>query len=143
VARRIAFWFLALAPPLVLLSFLVPGIVSEYLFATLAGGFPVALIGLAAGRRRGGTPLGGWLLGLLVLLEGATVAMLLLRGRVADGPWIGGLPVAAVIQLVGLWLAPLVLVGLVYALTFDRYELRDEDLARLDRLGRDADGDGW
>jgi len=142
VTRRIALWFLALAPPLILLSFLIPGTVSEVLFATLAAGFPVALVGLAAGRRRGGALLGRWLLGLLVILEGSSVAVLLLRGQVADGPWIAGLPVAAVIQLVGLWLAPLVLVGLVYALTFDRYELRDEDLARLDRLGRDADGDG-
>jgi len=57
--------------------------------------------------------------------------MLLLRGQVIDGPWFGGLPGAAAIQLYGLFLAPLLLVALTYALTFDRFGIREEDLERL------------
>jgi hypothetical protein len=68
--------------------------------------------------------------------------MLLLRGRVLDGPWFGGLPLAAAIQLYGVWLAPLLLVALVYALTFDRFALRQEDLDRLGQFLRDREDDG-
>jgi len=91
--------------------------------------------------RRGGLgPLALPLIALLVFLEGCAVGMLLLRGQVLDGPWFGGLPAAAAVQLYGLWLVPLFLVALVYALTFDRFEMRQEDLDRLDRFNRDAEG---
>ena len=58
------------------------------------------------------------------------------RGHVLDGPWIGGLPMGAAVQLYGLWLTPLLLVALVYALTFDRFELTQEDLDRLEEHRR-------
>jgi hypothetical protein len=41
---------------------------------------------------------------------------------------------AAAIQLYGLFFGPLLLVALVYALTFDRFELTDEALERLELL---------
>ncbi len=59
--------------------------------------------------------------------------MLLLRGRVLEAPWAAGLPLAAAIQLYGMWLAPLALVALAYALTFESFALRGEDLERLRR----------
>ncbi|MCU0235317.1 MAG: hypothetical protein MUE90_14955, partial [Thermoanaerobaculales bacterium] len=74
---------------------------------------------------------------LLVLLEASVAGMLLLRGRVADGPWIGGLPAAAALMVYGLWLAPLVVVALAYALCFDRAGLRTEDLDELARRFRE------
>ena len=140
MTRRVALCFLALAPPLVLLSFVVPGRLPEVLFATVAMAFPVALIGLVTGRSGDRGSLAPWLIALLLILEASTVGMLLLRGKVADGPWIGGLPAAAAIQLFGLWLVPLGLVALVYALTFDRHELREEDLARLRQARRERGG---
>jgi hypothetical protein len=141
MARRIALLFLALASPLVLLSFLLPGSFSEALFAVLVMGYPVALIALAVARQGRIGVLGAPLLCFLVLLEGCVVAMLLLRGRVVDGPWVGGLPLAAAVQLYGLWLAPLFLVALIYALSFDRYELREKDLERLRSLHPNNEND--
>jgi hypothetical protein len=131
VARRIALLFLALASPLLLVLFLIPGPFAETVFAALVMAYPVALIALAVARQGRLGPLGLPLVGLLILLEGCAVGMLLLRGRVLDGPWLGGLPLAAAIQLYGLFLAPLLLVALAYALTFDRFELRQQDLERL------------
>ena len=68
--------------------------------------------------------------------------MLLFRGQVLDGPWFGGLPAATAIQLYGLWLTPLLLVALVYALTFDRFELTQEDLDRLESRKRTSTRNG-
>jgi hypothetical protein len=139
VARRLSLLFLAVASPLVVLTFFLPGPVAEYLFTTLVMAYPVALIALAVARRGRLGPLAVPLVSLLVILEACGLGMLVLRGRVADGPWIGGLPAAAAVQLYGLGLVPLLLVTLVYALTFDRYELRAEDLERLEKARRDAD----
>ena len=85
------------------------------------------------GCRRNGRigPLGIPLLALLVFLEACTIGMLVLRGHVTDGPWFGGLPLAAAIQLYGLFLTPLLLVALAYALTFDKFEMTEDDLERL------------
>jgi hypothetical protein len=142
MARRIALLFLALASPLILVLNFMPWPVAETLFAVLVMGYPVALIAMAVARQGRVGPLGLPLLGLLILLEGCAVGMLLLRGRVLDGPWFGGLPLAAAIQLYGVWLAPLLLVALVYALTFDRFALRQEDLDRLGQFLRDREDDG-
>ena len=142
MVRRIALLFLSLASPLILILNFMPWPVAETLFAMLVMGYPVALIAMAVARQGRLGPLGLPLLGLLVLLEACAVGMLVLRGRVLDGPWLGGLPLAAAIQLYGVWLAPLLLVALAYALTFDRFELRQEDLDRLEQYLRDREDDG-
>lgn len=141
MARRTALAFLAFASPALLVLFSVPWRPAEEIFAVLVMAFPVALIvvaidrdGRLAGRR---LPLAV----LLVFLELCTVGMLVLRGRVLDGPWLGGLPLAAAIQLYGVFLAPLLLVALAYALTFERYELRERDLDRLRRFVDDRKGE--
>ena len=101
----------------------------------------MALIVVAVGRRGGVGPLGIPLLILLVFLEACAVGMLLLRGRVTDAPWFGGLPLAAAIQLYGLFLTPLLLVALTYALTFDRFEMKQDDLDRLEKIERRPGGE--
>ena len=141
MARRISLWFLAIASPVMLALFFLPWVWVQPVFAVLVMGYPVALIAVAAGHRDGLGPLAIPLLVLLLFLEACTVGMLLLRGHVLDGPWFGGLPLAAAIQLYGLFLTPLLLVALTYALTFDRFEMRDEDLDRLADLRRER-GDG-
>jgi len=128
MARRLSLLFLAVASPVMLALFLVPWPWAEVVFAVLVMGYPVALIVVAVGRRGGVGPLGIPLLILLVFLEACAIGMLLLRGHVTDAPWLGGLPLAAAIQLYGLFLTPLLLVALTYALTFDRFELK---LARV------------
>ena len=140
MARRIALLFLALASPLILVLFLLPWPFAEFTFAVLVTAYPIALIVLAVARKQGLGPLRLPLLGLLFFLEACVVGMLLFRGHVLDGPWFGGLPLAASIQLYGIWLAPLLLVVLAHALTFDRFGMREEDLERLKTLGRDPEG---
>jgi len=57
-----------------------------------------------------------------------------------------GLPLATAVQLYGLFLAPLFLVAFAYALTFDRFGLRRDELAslrrRFPRRGVDPEADG-
>ncbi len=132
--KRAAIVFLSIASALILLSFL-PGLrFGPVLFAVLAVAFPVALIALGAARQGRLGPLTVPLTLLLVILETSLVGMMILRGHVIDGPWVAGLPLAAAIQLFGMWLLPLGLVALVYAITFDSFTLREEDLGRLERL---------
>lgn len=138
--RRLAAAFLATASPVVLILCFLPGAAAEWTFALLVTAFPVALVAFAVGRRVRLGVLGIGLLGLLVLLEASVVALLLLRGRVLDGPWLDGLPAAPVVQIVGLCLIPLPLVGLLYALTFDRPGTTGRDVGAL--TGRDDDRDG-
>lgn len=142
MARALSLLFLAVASPLILVLFAVPLPGAGPLFALLVMGYPVALVALAVSRNGRLGPLGIPLLILLIFLEACTVGMLLARGRVLDGPWIGGLPLGAAIQLYGLFLAPLLLVALVYALTFDRFEMREEDLDRIEAYRRANEGDG-
>jgi hypothetical protein len=137
MARRLALAFLAVASPVTLVLFTLPGPLAESLFAVLVMAYPVALIVLAVARNGRLGPLAFPLLALLVFFEACVVAMLVLRGQVLTAPWFGGLPLAAAIQLYGLWLAPLFLVALAYAVTFDRYELRQDDLDRLDEAIED------
>ena len=142
MARRIALLFLAVASPLLLALFLMPWPFAEVLFSVLVMAYPVALIVVAVAREGRRGPVVWFLIGLLLFLEACAIGMFMLRGRVLDGPWFGGLPLAAAIQLYGLWLVPLLLVALAYGLTFDRFELRQEDLDRLDDSLRDREDDG-
>lgn len=136
MARKISLLFLAVASPLMVALFLMPWEWAEVLFALLVMGYPVALIAIAVGRRGTLGPLRYPLLALLVFLELCVIGMLAFRGQVLDGPWFGGLPAAAAIQLYGVFLTPLLLVALAYALTFDRFEIREEDLERLAEIDR-------
>jgi hypothetical protein len=142
MARRIALLFLAIASPLLLALFLMPWPWAETLFSLLVMAYPVALIVVAVARKGRLGLVGLPLIGLLLFLEACALGMLVLRGRVLDGPWFGGLPLAAAIQLYGLWLVPLLLVALAYGLTFDRFELRQEDIDRLDEYLREREDDG-
>jgi hypothetical protein len=133
MARTFALGFLAIAAPMILLCLFVGSALGEVVFAVLVTAFPIALIALGASRGGHLGPLGWPLLGLLLLLEGAVVAMLALRGTVPTAPWLGGLPLATAVQVYGLFLAPLFYVSLLYAFTFDRFSLRSEDLEELRR----------
>lgn len=141
MARRVSLLFLAVASPVMLVLFLLPWGWAQAVFAVLVMAYPVALIAVAVGRRGNLGPLRSPLLALLLFLEACVVGMLVFRGQVLDGPWFGGLPAAAAIQLYGVFLVPLFLVALAYALTFDRFEIRDEDLERLaEHAKRDSCG---
>lgn len=140
--RRLALAFLALGSPAVLGACWWAGPRGEVVFALLVVAFPLALIALGATRRGRLGPLRLPLVALGLILEGSLVALLLLRGRVEELPWVGGLPLVAAIQVYCMALLPLGLVVLAYALTFESFTLRSEDLDRLRRsLGRPDDED--
>lgn len=133
--------FLSIASPALLVASLVPGRTPDWGLALLSAAFPVALMALGAARRTpapGGPrrpgALGWVLVALLVILEGAAIGVLALSGGAADGLGavrLAGLPVTTVIQVVGLWLLPLPLAALGYALTFERAGVTGEDLEHL------------
>jgi len=124
VHKASALLFLTVAAPLTALLFWLPVPASGEIFAVLAVAFPVALVVVGACRDGRLGPLAWPLVALTLILEGSVVAMLWWRGRVADGPWVAGLPISAAVMI-------LLLVGLAYALTFSRFTLREEDLEAL------------
>lgn len=109
-----------------------------------AGAF-LSLIALGSARygERGRIP---WALGLLaVVLCGGFAAMILLPPPDSAEPvlWLG-LPRGAAVLIYGIGILPLFLAPLSYALDFERWTLRDEDLERVrqmaaDRQARESD----
>ncbi len=136
MAKRLALILLAISAPGMLVTLVWRTVVGEVVFSLLAVIFPIALIVLGAQRRGRLGPLLAPLAVVTVHLLAGVVAMLVLRGRVLDGPWLWGLPLATAIQVYGIFLLPLLLVSLSYALSFERYGLRAEDLERLRRRFR-------
>lgn len=134
--RTVALTVLAAACPLTLAALLLPGALSDLLLAALTGVVPAALMALGAGSSPGRFH---WLFPTLgLLLAAAAVTVLLLSGRSAGAEGASGLPAAAVVQIVGLWLLPLPLATLGYALTFDRAGVSREALGELRRrFGRE------
>ena len=59
--------------------------------------------------------------------------MFLLRGKVLEAAWFGGLPLAAALEIYAMWLLPLVPVALAYAFTFESFHLTEADLRRIRR----------
>jgi hypothetical protein len=145
---------LAAASPLTLAAQLLPGAVSDLLLAALTGVLPAALMALGAGSSSGPVsgpmsdgPVSGpmserwrWLFpGLGALLAAAAVSVLALSRAAGEAGAATGLPPATVVQIVGLWLLPLPLATLGYALTFDRAGVRPEALDALRRRFPRAD----
>lgn len=136
MARRFALGFLGISSALILgLSFWGHPVAGVG-FAVLAMAFPVSLmiLGVARGPRLGAIRFP--ILILLVLLETALLGMLHFRGSGIDGTTFLGLPPAAGWQIFGVFLAPLAVVALGYAWTFDAFGVSDEDLKTLRTLSR-------
>lgn len=108
-------------------------------FAVLAVAFPAGLMTL--GAMRGGSRALWPICALLVWLELGLAGMLALRGSVAAGPWILGLPAAAAILVYGYLFVPLALVALGYAWTSRSFLPSREELDRLRELARRRGGD--
>ncbi len=148
--------FLGLGSPLLLAS-LWFGAVAP--FVALAIAFPVALMALGAARAsrkavaasaRAADRPSRWrvaalpvaLVVLLLLLEASFLAMLNLRGRVAEAAWPLGLPLATWIELVGVGLLPLLFVPAAYAAAFSRRGLSTQDLERVRSARRELEAAG-
>lgn len=141
--RRVILGFVAACSLASLAIFFVDATWVAWVFTGVVAAFPIALIALAVVRNGRLGPLAIPLLVLLLILEAAFAAMLALAGKVETAPWFGGLPAAAAILIYGVFLAPFLLVVLAYAMTFDRFALRDADLEALrSDFGPRTRGDG-
>jgi hypothetical protein len=132
MVRRLALIFLGLASPGVLVCSCFSGFFAQLGVVFLVMAFPIALMVIAVARKGRLGPLTAPLLALGLILEISGIAILILRGQVVEAPWFGAFPLAAAIQIYGLWLGLLVLVSFAYGLTFDRWELPEEDLRRFE-----------
>ncbi|HEY4565428.1 MAG TPA: hypothetical protein VIJ36_20805 [Thermoanaerobaculia bacterium] len=132
MARPSALVLLALATLASLAAFLGSPL-APWLAAFGGATFPVALIALGAARqgRLGSLTLPLALLWLL--LAGGLAAVLALP---AGGPDVAGLPLATALMIFVLVPVPLLGLGLLYALSFGRLGVREEDLDRMRRLRR-------
>jgi hypothetical protein len=115
---------------------LLPGDPPAWSPYALALGTGALLSGLlmAGAARRGSLPLGVGVLflGTGLWVTGGLWALLALPGvDAADAPLFLGLPRRAAFLLLGVGLAPGLVVPVAYGLVFDRSTLTDEDLARL------------
>lgn len=130
LAHRAAIVLLALSALAALAAFCFGSAPGPWLAAFAGATFPVALIALGAARagRLAGI---GWALGLVwLLLAGGLFAILALP---QGGPDIGGLPLGTALMLFVLVPVPLLLLGFLYAATFDK-GLRQGDLDRIRRF---------
>jgi len=122
-----------------LVALLLPGPAADWTFALATTLLPVALMALGARSRRGIGPARWALVVLFAVLAVSVGVILALAGRPAGGPTVLGFPFAALVQVVGLWLLPLPLATLTYALTFDRAGLGPGELEALrERAARSA-----
>jgi hypothetical protein len=130
LAHRVAILLLALSALAALAAFCFGSALGPWLAAFAGATFPVALIALGAARegRLAGIR---WALGLvwIVLAGGLFAIMALPQG----GPDIGGLPLGTALMLFVLVPVPLLLLGFLYAASFDG-GLREEDLDRIRRF---------
>lgn len=124
MAHRAAVVLLALAALASLAAFCFGSVLGPWLAAFAGATFPMALIGLGARR------IGRVLALLWLLLAGGLFAILALP---EGGPDFFGLPLATALMLFVLVPVPLLVLGFVYAATFER-SLRQEDLDRIRRF---------
>lgn len=100
---------------------------------------------MALGAQRGGRLGPLWIpVGFVVLVVGGGLSALVLMPPAdpAAGALILGLPRRAALLMYGVGLLPTLVVPVAYALTFERFTLSDEDLARVRSAGRAARGEG-
>jgi hypothetical protein len=131
LARSSALVLLALAALAALAAFGFGPPLAPWLAAFAGASFPVALIALGALRqgRLGALALP---LALLWILLAAGLAAILVLPH--GGPDVLGLPLATAIMIFVLVPVPLLGLGALYAMGFDRHGLREEDLERMRRL---------
>lgn len=123
---------LTVSSALLFLAFGSGGVLAIGVTILLVSAMPVVLILLASGPRLSRRLLGA-LLVLWLLLAGSFLGLLWVSG--ADGAAVrfAGKPLSLVLLLVGLGVAPLVVVSWAYVATFDEMGVSDSDLERLRR----------
>lgn len=137
--RRFALIVLGFASPALLAAGWL-GADAGPLYALLAVVFPVALAALAAPPRRPAPRLATVLAVLLLLLGGAAVALFAAHDAAPRSGARSDLPLGLVVALGGLWLLPLVVVGLGYGWSFSEHGPSAAELDRVRAASAARDG---
>lgn len=119
------------------LGLIVPGRGWEALYALAAVALPGALLLFGEPGRGPRRRLVAAAVTTLVLLTGGLTSLMWLAGSEATDLWLLGLPVGLAIQIWGMCLAPLLIVGLLFALDFERFTPAARDLERIRSLADD------
>jgi hypothetical protein len=141
LARSFALVLLALAALASLAAFGLGAAPAPWLAAFAGASFPVALIALGGVRRGRLGTLALPLALLWLLLAGGLGAVLALPHGGPDVALAGGLPLATALMIFVLVPVPLLGLGLLYAVSFDRHGMSEEDLERMRRLRRSRGGE--
>lgn len=131
MAQRLALLLLTLAAPAALLAFCLGTPLGAWLGAFAGATFPVSLIVLGAIRA---SRLGRLALPLALLWVLLAVGLGAVLALPHGGPDVAGLPLVTAAMIFVLVPVPLLGLGLLYAASFDRHGLREEDLERMRQL---------
>lgn len=131
MAQRFALALLAFAAPAALVASCLDTSLGVWLGVFAGATFPVSLIVLGAIRADRLGRLGLPLALLWILLAAGLGAVLALP---QGGPDVAGLPLATAAMIFVLVPVPLLGLGILYAASFDRHGLREEDLDRMRQI---------
>ncbi len=129
MAKRFSLGFLTVASLAILVIFFVELRALSWLFAVLVMGFPIALVTMAVSRDGRLGRLRVPLVVLFVMLQCGVIGVLAFDGSSVTGFF--GLPLSLHFLLLSIWLGPLVVTTLTYAVTFSELGIDDELLGRL------------
>ena len=133
MAKRLALGFLTVAPFAILVIFFFTPAALSWLFAVVVMSFPNALVTLAVSRDgRVGRRLRLPLLALFAMLQVGVAGVLAFGASSVNGFF--GFPISLHFLLLLIWLGPLCLTTLTYAVTFPELGIDDALLEQLDQL---------
>ncbi len=133
MAKRLALGFLTVAPFAILVIFFFTPPAASWLLAVVVVSFPIALVTLAVSRNgRVGRRLYLPLVALFAMLQVGVTSVLAFSESGVNGLY--GLPLSLHLLLLLMWLGPLCVTTLSYAVTFPELGIDDALLERLDQL---------
>ncbi len=133
MAKRLALRFLTVAPFAILAIFFFTPAALSWLFAVVVMSFPIALVTLAVSRDGGlGRRLRLPLLALFAMLQLGVIGVLAFSESGVNGFF--GFPISLHFLLLLIWLGPLCVTTITYAVTFSELGIDDALLEQLDQL---------
>ena len=133
MARRLALWFLTAGPLAILVIFLFTPEALSWFFAVVVMSFPIALVALGVSHDGGvARRLRFPLLALFSMLQVGVIGVLAFSESGVNGFY--GFPLSLHFLLLLIWLGPLCLTTITYAVTFPELGIDDELLERLDQF---------
>jgi len=138
MAKRLALGFLTLGPLVILGMFFFTPAALSWLFAVVVMSFPIALVTLAVSRDGGvGRRLRFPLLALFAMLQAGVIGVLVFSASGVNGFY--GFPLSLHFLLLLIWLGPLCVTTITYAVTFTEFGIDDELLDQLKTMRRDRE----